>query len=165
MVAGIGVVVGLVTLGKGIQHDAFFLTDTVRADASAWIRANVPPGETIGTIHTAPFWASPDILNQDYYHPELTGALYRHVTAEDNWAEMGSSPPPYIVTNQRDYRKTTPEHRAILAQYERVAEFMPVVSLDRVIVLYGQHVSEIRIFRWVGPQGSGQTVEEMCAGW
>ena len=162
---GIGMVVGLITLGKGIQHDTFFLTDTVRADASDWIQANILAGETIGYVHGGPFWASPDLLNQDYYHPELTGELYRHVTAEDDWEELVSNPPPYIVTNQRQYRKTKPEHRAILAQYELATEFMPVVPLDRVTVLYGQHASEIRIFRWVGAQGSGQTIEEMCAGW
>ncbi|MFH2024286.1 MAG: hypothetical protein ABIK30_00475 [bacterium] len=50
VVIGIGVVVGLITLGKGIQHDVFFLTDTVRADASDWIRANIPAGETIGSM-------------------------------------------------------------------------------------------------------------------
>lgn len=163
-VIGIGVVVGLTTLGKALQHDAFFLTDTVRADASAWIQANIPAGETIGYLYGAPFWASPDVLNQDYYHPELTGGLYRHVTAKDSWAEMAAAPPPYIVTNQRQYRAAKPEHRAILAQYELVAEFMPAVSLDRILVLRGHYVSEIRIFQ-VRSQEGVQTVEEMVAGW
>ncbi|MFH2024285.1 MAG: hypothetical protein ABIK30_00470 [bacterium] len=77
---------------------------------------------------------------------------------------MISNPPPYIVTNQRQYRKALPEYRTVLAQYELVAEFMPKVSLGWA-ALSGQYASEIRIFRWVGPQGSGQTIEEMCAGW
>jgi hypothetical protein len=78
---------------------------------------------------------------------------------------MAADPPPYIVTNQRQYRAAKPEHRSILAQYELVAEFMPIISLDRILVLRGQHVAEIRIFRWVGPQVSRQTIEEVVAGW
>jgi len=158
-------IVLLVSAGSSVKADAFFLTDTVRVDSSEWILQNIPTGTTIGMIYDPPYWDSPDILNQLYYHPERTGDLYTLMIYELDGDALYENPPEYLVVTHRQYR-ARPNARDLLTQYEVVAEFMPRVDVGRTSLWHFiQCAVEVRIFRWVGPGGSGVPIEVMCEGW
>ena len=76
--------------------DVYFLQDTVRSEASAWIQAHIRRGATVGTIHE-PWYFTPDILGLDYFHPEATGGLYRYQVYRYNDDRLRDSPADWIV--------------------------------------------------------------------
>mgnify|MGYP000272584402 CR=1 FL=1 len=91
------VLLALVTaLVPALAVDVYFLQDTVRSEASAWIQAHIPRGATVGTIHE-PWYFTPDILGLDYFHPEATGGLYRYQVYRYNDDRLRDSPADWIV--------------------------------------------------------------------
>ncbi len=111
--------------------DAYFVHDTVRADASAWIVAHIPPGATVGTIHE-PWYFTPDILGLDYFHPEATGGLYHHQVYEYDADRLRETPADWLVVASQELgsrleessEPTREDFRAYLeSRYRRVAGF------------------------------------------
>ena len=111
--------------------DVYFVRDTVRADASAWIVAHIPPGATVGTIYE-PWYFTPDILGLDYFHPEATGGLYHHQVYEYDADRLRETPADWLVVASQELgsrleessEPTREDFRAYLEnRYRRVAGF------------------------------------------
>jgi len=111
--------------------DVYFVRDTVRADASAWIRAHIPPGATVGTIHE-PWYFTPDILGLDYFHPEASDLKYQYQVYQYNANKLREAPADWLVIASQELGErfdaasepTKDVFRADLeAQYHQVAGF------------------------------------------
>jgi len=118
-------------LVPALAVDVYFVRDAVRRDASAWIRAYIPRGATIGTIWE-PYYFTPDILGLDYHHPEASGGLYHYQVYMFNGDQLRESPADFIVVASQELGRRFAESteptkavfRALLdAKYDRVAEF------------------------------------------
>lgn len=118
-------------LVPALAVDVYFVRDTVRRDASAWIRDNIPSGATVGTIYE-PWYFTPDILGLDYFHPETSGLGYQYQVYQYSADRLREAPAEWLVVASQELGErfaasaepTKAEFCAILeAQYRRVAEF------------------------------------------
>ncbi len=129
------VALAVVALGTALipalAVDVYFVRDTVRADASAWIRAHIPPGATVGTIHE-PWYFTPDILGLDYFHPEASGLKYQYQVYRYSADKLREAPAEWLVIASQELGErfdaasepTKNAFRADLeAQYHQVAGF------------------------------------------
>ena len=100
-VATLVLLAAVTALVPALAVDAYFLQDTVRSDASAWVQTHIPRGATIGTI-AEPWYFTPDILGLDYFHPEATGGLYHYQVYLYNDDRLRDSPSDWIVVASQE---------------------------------------------------------------
>jgi hypothetical protein len=100
-VAALALLAVVTALVPALAVDAYFLQDTVRSDASAWVQANIPRGATVGTIGE-PWYFTPDIVGLDYFHPEATGGLYRYQVYLYSDDRLRDSPSDWIVAASQE---------------------------------------------------------------
>jgi hypothetical protein len=145
----LAVLAALTGLGGCLWADAFFLSDTVRSDASVWIVDNLPVGTSIGLLHSRPYWDTPDIINMDYYHPDLTGGLYHHALCERDPDTFAKDLPEYIVITPRQrYGVEIPECWAWATDYEEVTTFRPRVPISEFSFAFQIHsATEVEVLR------------------
>jgi len=129
------VALAIVALGTtfvpALAVDTYFIRDTVRRDASAWIQAHIPRGTTVGTIWE-PYYFTPDILGLDYHYPEVNGRLYQYWVYMFNGDQLREFPADFVIVASQELgvrfeeskEPTKITFRTILdTEYNRVAEF------------------------------------------
>ena len=82
-------------------------TDTVRRDASDWIKANLPDTATIGTVEKQAYWASPDIVASKDAYPALVHRDWTFKQYEFKARRLADEPTEFIVTtdHEMNYRR------------------------------------------------------------
>lgn len=129
---GLGIVALLATAVSTFFVDSYFLTDTVRSDASAWVLERIPPGSSIGLLET-PSWFSPDIIATDCLHPEATGGIYQYVLYYHRADLLREQPAEYVVVSSTELDRpgeTKEELLSILRQeYEPIMTFSTRLGL------------------------------------